>query len=71
MHAQRLLVERGNKDVVPQLIALVKDNSVDEIGLNPAAIHALVDTARPGCDQGWRRFGSGYGGLAPPERGSA
>ncbi len=41
MHAQRLLVERGNKDVVPQLIALVKDNSVDEIGLNPAAIHAL------------------------------
>ena len=41
MHAQRLLVERGNKDVVPQLVALLKDNSVDEIGLNPAAIHAL------------------------------
>ncbi len=41
MHAQRLLVERGNKDVVPQLIALVKDNSVDKVGLNPAAIHAL------------------------------
>ncbi len=40
-HAQRLLVERGNTDVVPQLVALVKDNSVDEIGLNPAAIHAL------------------------------
>ncbi|MCE6988482.1 PVC-type heme-binding CxxCH protein [Dyadobacter sp. CY323] len=40
-HAQRLLVERGNKDVVPQLIALVKDKSVDEIGLNTAAIHAL------------------------------
>lgn len=40
-HAQRMLVERGNQDVVPQLIALVNDPSVDEIGLNPAAIHAL------------------------------
>jgi uncharacterized protein len=40
-HAQRLLVERGNQDVVPQLVALVQDNSVDELGLNPAAIHAL------------------------------
>ena len=40
-HAQRLLVERGNTDVVPALIALVNDQSVDELGLNPAAIHAL------------------------------
>jgi putative membrane-bound dehydrogenase-like protein len=40
-HAQRLLVERGKKDVVPALIALVKDPSVDAIGLNPGAIHAL------------------------------
>jgi putative membrane-bound dehydrogenase-like protein len=39
--AQRLLVERGQRDVVPQLIALVKDQSLDEIGINPAAIHAL------------------------------
>ncbi|MEI7582097.1 PVC-type heme-binding CxxCH protein [Runella sp.] len=39
--AQRLLVERGNKDVVPQLVAFVNDPSVDEIGLNPTAIHAL------------------------------
>ncbi|WP_266366369.1 PVC-type heme-binding CxxCH protein [Tellurirhabdus rosea] len=39
--AQRLLVERGQKDVVPQLVELVKDKSVDEIGINPAAIHAL------------------------------
>ncbi|WP_461133221.1 PVC-type heme-binding CxxCH protein [Spirosoma lituiforme] len=39
--AQRLLIERNNKDVVPQLIALVNDASVDEIGINPAAIHAL------------------------------
>ncbi|WP_128544201.1 PVC-type heme-binding CxxCH protein [Larkinella soli] len=39
--AQRLLVERGNTDVVPQLLELVKDQSLDEIGINPAAIHAL------------------------------
>ncbi|MCU0353539.1 MAG: ThuA domain-containing protein [Cytophagales bacterium] len=39
--AQRLLVERGNRDVVPQLLALVKDQSLDEIGINPPAIHAL------------------------------
>jgi putative membrane-bound dehydrogenase-like protein len=41
MHAQRLLVERGNQDVVPALCELVGDQKVDEIGLNPAAIHAL------------------------------
>ena len=40
-HAQRLLVERGNTDVLPQLAALIQKQSVDEIGLNPAAIHAL------------------------------
>jgi hypothetical protein len=34
-------VERGQRDVVPQLIELVKDLSTDEIGINPAAIHAL------------------------------
>lgn len=40
-HAQRLLVERGNKDVVPELIKLVNDQSMDELGLNVGAIHAL------------------------------
>lgn len=40
-HAQRLLVERGNKDVTGILVELVKDKTVDEIGLNTAAIHAL------------------------------
>ncbi|MFK7845104.1 MAG: PVC-type heme-binding CxxCH protein [Rhodothermales bacterium] len=38
---QRLLVERGNTDVLPQLYNLIEDERVDEIGLNPAAIHAL------------------------------
>ncbi len=41
MTAQRLLVTRGLKDVVPALCELARDQSMDEIGLNPAAIHAL------------------------------
>ncbi|PYK98809.1 MAG: hypothetical protein DME19_11085 [Verrucomicrobia bacterium] len=41
MTAQRLLVTRGQKDVVPALCQLVGDTSVDGTGLNPAAIHAL------------------------------
>jgi putative membrane-bound dehydrogenase-like protein len=40
-HAQRLLVERGAVDVVPQLLSLLTDEGVDEIGLNVGAIHAL------------------------------
>jgi putative membrane-bound dehydrogenase-like protein len=39
--AQRLLVERGKADVAPQVIALVRDRSVDDLGLNPGALHAL------------------------------
>lgn len=39
--AQRLLVERGKADVLPQLIAIVNDRSVDAIGLNSPAVHAL------------------------------
>ena len=41
LHAQRLLVERGQTDVVPQLVALVRNTSVDELGLNGGALHAL------------------------------
>ena len=40
-HAQRLLVERAKSDVVPALIELLSDKSVDEVGLNVGAIHAL------------------------------
>ncbi|GIW94882.1 MAG: glycosyl hydrolase [Pirellulaceae bacterium] len=40
-HAQRLLVERAGTDVVPALLELVSDRSVDAIGLNVGAIHAL------------------------------
>ncbi len=40
-HAQRLLIERGNTDVVPALLDLLKNQEVDAIGLNVGAIHAL------------------------------
>jgi putative membrane-bound dehydrogenase-like protein len=41
MQAQRLLVERGQKDIVPELKTLVADYALDEIGINAPAIHAL------------------------------
>lgn len=41
MQAQRLLVERGQTDVVPALEKLVTDRSKDALGLNPGALHAL------------------------------
>ena len=41
MTAQRLLVERNKTDVVPALLNLINQNWVDEIGINPGAIHAL------------------------------
>ena len=41
LHAQRLLVERGKRDVVPALTKLASDPAVDEIGLGTGAIHAL------------------------------
>ncbi len=41
LHAQRLLVERRKADVIPELLKLIGDPAVDEIGLNVGAIHAL------------------------------
>lgn len=40
-HAQRLLVERKNADVEQDLIKIINNKSVDEIGLNAPAIHAI------------------------------
>lgn len=39
--AQRLMVERGNLDVLPDLYDLVKNEKADEFGNNHAATHAL------------------------------
>ncbi|MBK5278975.1 MAG: beta galactosidase jelly roll domain-containing protein [Bacteroidia bacterium] len=41
MTAQRLLVERGNLDIVSDLYNLVKNEKLDDLGNSPAAIHAL------------------------------
>jgi putative membrane-bound dehydrogenase-like protein len=49
--AQRLLVERGETDVVPELLALIRDKSVDEIGINPGAIHALWTLSGLGAEE--------------------
>ncbi len=39
--AQRLLVERNQKDVVPELYKIIKRDDTDDLGMSPAAIHAL------------------------------
>lgn len=39
--AQRLLVEKGDKSVLPALYKLVEESKADEIGVNAPAIHAL------------------------------
>ena len=41
MQAQRLLVQRGQKDVEPALLKLLKNQESDAIGINAPAIHAL------------------------------
>ncbi|MCA9225217.1 MAG: glycosyl hydrolase, partial [Planctomycetales bacterium] len=41
LHAQRRLIEGGHREVAPQLLALIADTNVDEVGLNPGAMHAL------------------------------
>jgi putative membrane-bound dehydrogenase-like protein len=39
--AQRLLVENGDKSVLPALYKLVRNEKADEAGIDPSAIHAL------------------------------
>ena len=41
LHAQRMLVDRRNLDVLPALIDQAGDQSLDAIKLNPGVIHAL------------------------------
>lgn len=41
LQAQRLLIERKADDVLQPLVSLIADQSVDEAGLNVAAIHAF------------------------------
>lgn len=41
LHAQRALIEAGRTEVIPALCAIIRDETVDSLGLNPGAIHAL------------------------------
>ena len=45
LHAQRLLVERGQKDVVPQLVALARNQSVDADRHQRRRVPCAVDAA--------------------------
>lgn len=40
-HAQRLLIEQGRTEAIPQLLQIAGDESVDSVGLNTAVVHAL------------------------------
>ncbi len=68
MHAQRLLVERGKTDVVPALIERLRDRSVDAIGLNVGAIHAMWTMHGLGALDGSNAAGDrgGRGGAGAP-----
>jgi len=41
LHAQRLLVERGKLDILPLLLEMARDPSIDPQGLNTSVVHAL------------------------------
>ena len=74
MTAQRLLVERGGQEVVQALTARVRDHTVDALGLNVAALHALwtLDglgalADDPDASAGGRAAPSGGNAAAGPE----
>lgn len=62
-HAQRLLVERGKTDNTVQLLALIQDRNIDEIGQDPGAVHALWTIA--GLKDELKKVdGKGWGGSS-------
>ena len=68
LHAQRLLVERGQKDVVPQLVALMR-NTVGRRGRHQRRrVPCAVDAAGAGRDRvaGERRLPGGGGRAEAP-----
>lgn len=78
--AQRLLVERQSTDeaTLQALVGLVNDKEVDEIGLNPAAMHAiwtLAGLAETGNEAAWKMFadacGAGFRHPSSPVRNAA
>jgi putative heme-binding domain-containing protein len=41
LHAQRLLIDKGDTSVVPALVGLLRDKTTDPTGLTPGAVHAV------------------------------
>ncbi len=69
-HAQRLLVERGRRDVEDQLITLVNDRSVGATDLNVGAIHALWTLhGLVAFEQSGAALKAAYGALEHPAGG--
>ncbi len=71
LHAQRLIVEGSRRDAVRELITLVKDVSVDDIGLDTAATHALWTLDGLGAldDGEGAAFATAVGALRHPSAG--
>jgi len=69
--AQRLIVESGKKSIIPELYKLIRDKSVDELGINPGAIHALWTLHGLGLLDGsnTEAFGVVVEGLSHPSAG--
>jgi putative membrane-bound dehydrogenase-like protein len=69
--AQRLIVESGNKQIAPELYKLIRDQKVDELGINPAAIHALWTLHGLGLLDGsnTEAFGAAVEALSHPSPG--
>ncbi|MCO5239439.1 MAG: ThuA domain-containing protein [Chitinophagaceae bacterium] len=68
--AQRLLVENKDLSVVPDLVKLVNNKSVDAIGLNPAAVHALWTLdGLDAWESGKEALNAAIGALSHPSAG--
>jgi len=71
MHAQRLLVERGDRSIVQRLRKATEDETTDAIGLNANAIHAIWTLKGLSEDQKLRDadLKAVYGALTHPSAG--
>jgi hypothetical protein len=71
MHAQRLLVARGDRSIAPQLRKAVVDKTTDAIGLNAGAIHAIWTLKGLSADEELRGadLEAVYGALTHPSAG--
>lgn len=67
--AQRLLVERKNLDVLPDLYRLINHKTIDDQGMNPAAVHALWTLHGLGALDSTQAYRVAVGALRHPAAG--